>query len=123
MGMPKLKVLILGHVPEEGDIFSRTMFTEDLPASPVHIEDPDEFAAAIEEDEIYSLILIDITPYGLEVLEQVRQSRPACPVIMISDPDQAHILLEAKRKGLEAYLVRGADRELFTDLLAEEIYT
>ncbi|MBA2661145.1 MAG: PAS domain-containing protein [Bradymonadaceae bacterium] len=121
--MQKLKVLILGHVPEEGNIFSRTMFTEDLPASTVHIEDPDEFVAAINKEDIYSLILIDITPYGLEVLEQVRQSRPACPVIMISDPDQAQILLEAKRKGLEAYLVRGGDRELFTDLLAEEIYT
>ncbi|MBA2664685.1 MAG: hypothetical protein H0U74_20530 [Bradymonadaceae bacterium] len=123
MGTQLLKVLILGEVPEVGDIFSRASFKEDLPASPIHVKSHDEFEAAIERDEVYNLIIIDITPYGLEVLEQVRNSRPACPIVMISNPDQAHILLEAKRKGLEAYLVRGPDHNLFTDLLAEEVHT
>ncbi|MFU8802650.1 MAG: ATP-binding protein [Bradymonadaceae bacterium] len=123
MHTKKAKVLILGDVPEVGDIFSREIFAEDLPASPLHIKDHHEFKEAIEKDDTYSLILIDLTPYGIEVLEQVRESRPACPVIMISNSDEAHILLEAKRKGLEAYLVRLDDKKLFTDLLAEEIYT
>ncbi|MFW6054170.1 MAG: two-component system sensor histidine kinase NtrB, partial [Persicimonas sp.] len=46
-----------------------------------------------------------------------------CPVVMVGNPEEAGKLLEAKRHGLEAYLLRAVDSEIFTDLLAEEIHT
>ncbi len=119
----KLKVLILGEVPEVGDIFERRLFEDSLSASPTHISDHHEFEAVLQREESYDLVLIDITPYGIEVLDQVRKILPACPVIMVGDPDQAGLLLQAKRKGLEAYLLRIPESERFTDLLAEEIFT
>jgi signal transduction histidine kinase len=118
-----IKILILGEVPEVGDIFDRPIFQVDLPTSPTHISNPDKFEQGLDEEEPYALVLIDITPHGIEVLELVREKLPACPVVMIGDPDEGDKLLEAKRKGLEAYLLRALDNELFTDLLAEEIYT
>ncbi len=123
MATTGLKVLVLGSVPEVGNIFSRKLFTEDLPATAIHVPKHEDFVAAIDRDELYNVVLIDITPYGLEVLEQVRRSRPASPVIAISNVDQADLLLQAKRRGLEGYLIRGASAELFTDLLAEELYS
>ncbi len=119
----ELKVLILGDVPEVSDIFERELFEQELPSSPIHIEDHTEFDAEIEREENYDLVLIDVTPHGIEVLEKVRESMPACPVVMVGNPEEAGKLLEAKRHGLEAYLLRAVDSEIFTDLLAEEIHT
>lgn len=119
----ELKVLILGEVPEVGDIFERRVFQDTLAASPIHVRNHENFEEFLQRQESYDLVLIDIKPYGIEVLEMVREVLPACPVVMVVDPDQAHYLLEAKQKGLEAYLIRSVDGELFTDLLALEIQT
>ena len=119
----ELQILILGDIPEVGNIFERPLFQEELPVSPIFVRDKEQFEAKLEQDEIYDLVLIDIQPYGIEVLDRVREHRPACPIIMIADPNEVELVLEAKRKSLDAYLLRGIGDALFTDLLAEEIYT
>ncbi len=118
------RVLVLGDLPEVRDIFSREIFRENTPVTPIQVKDHDGFEEALNADEVYSLILMDVMPYGLEVLEQVHKFRPACPVIMIGDVSQASLILEALRRGLEGYVLRtdGSVAELFIDLLAEEIF-
>lgn len=58
----ELKVLILGEVPEVSDIFERELFEQELPSSPIHIEEHTEFDAEIEREENYDLVLIGVTP-------------------------------------------------------------
>ncbi len=118
-----LQTLVLGDVPEAHEIFSRPPFRDDRPMSAECVREHDQFREALAQPENYDLVIVGVSPYGLEVLAQVRELRPACPVIMIGEPDEVELLLEAKRKGLEAHLVRTSDPQLFADMLAEEVLT
>jgi len=117
----ELQVLILGDVPEVEDIFDRPKFDEDLPATGLHVPDPDRFHEALEAPETYELIVVNLAPHGLEVLREVRSFRPACPVVAMVEPDDREMLLEAKRANLAESVVRTGPRDLTIDLLAESI--
>ncbi len=117
----KLMVLVLGELPEIGDIFERQTFTETYPTEVERIRARDRFDEALSRESHYNLILLDLSPHGLEVLERVRDHWPATPVVMIADLDETDLLLEAERKGLQDYVLRVPDGEVVTELLAEKI--
>ncbi|MFB6375596.1 MAG: ATP-binding protein, partial [Bradymonadaceae bacterium] len=119
----ELNVLILGEVSEIDSLFDRPMFESELSASGVWVPDSEDFSEALEASENYDLIVVDLAPHGLEVLEQVRDYRPAAPVVAIADPDELELVLKAERQGLENYVLRHDNPEMSVDLLAETIRT
>ena len=119
----ELKVLVLGEVPEVGDMFARSPFVEELPTDGVRVPHREEFGEALERPDTYNLIIVDLVPHGLEVVETVRDYRPACPVLAVADPDELEVLIEAERRGLEDYLLRIAEPAEMTELFAEVVET
>ncbi|QDG50595.1 PAS domain S-box protein [Persicimonas caeni] len=114
------KVLVLGSLPEADDLFERGVFKDEYPCEPVRVENPEEFGRAVREPT-FDLILIDVEPHGINVLRSVLDERPMRPMIMVADAAQGDVILEAKRLGLERYVMRLSDDVLNADLLAEEM--
>ena len=118
--MRTYKALILGELGEIDDIFALQHFQEDFPITTIKVDELAEFEATISDPEI-DLVLIDARPHGLDALEAVLRSPPMRPVIMVADPDHADVILEAKDRGLDRYLIRLDDHQRNIDLLSREI--
>ena len=118
----QLKVLILGDVPEAEDLFDRPMFTDEVPTEPLHVAEEAEFEAALEASENYDLIVVNLQPHGLEVVDRVRAYRPAAPVIAVVEMADLDLLLEAERQGLDGHVVRLPDEEMTVEFFAEAIH-
>lgn len=116
------QVLILGRLPEARDLFSREPFEKTLPTEANRVDDPEGFETALEQRPTPDVILIDVEPHGMDVLEMVRDHFPVAPVVMVGDPEHAEVLLEALQQGLERYVLRLQDRELFIELLSQVVY-
>ncbi|MFP4598391.1 MAG: ATP-binding protein [Persicimonas sp.] len=114
------KVLVLGDVWEVDDIFARPLFRERFPVEVVYVDDAEKFRDAVEGPE-FDLIIIDVEPHGIELVDHLAEHPPMRPMIMVGDPDQAGIILEAKDKGLQRYVIRLDDDQINIDLLYQEI--
>ncbi|QED35927.1 response regulator [Persicimonas caeni] len=66
--------------------------------------------------------MIDVEPHGMNVMSQVRSHFPVAPVVMVGDQDDAPALLEALRQGLERYIMRVEDEEMFVRLASQVVY-
>lgn len=120
MKRPDFKVLVLGSLPEADDLFERGVFKDEYPCESVRVENPEDFGGAVREPTV-DLILIDVEPHGINVLRSVLDERPMRPMIMVADAAQGDVILEAKRLGLERYVMRLSDDALNADLLTEEM--
>ena len=120
MSESDFKVLILGRLPEADELFERDVLKHHFSCEVKRVEDPEDFAEAVH-DPSADLILIDVEPHGVKVLQTVLDERPMRPMIMVADADHGDVILKAKRMGLERYVMRLSDPVLNTDLLVEEI--
>ena len=72
----------------------------------------------------YDVLLLDIMMpqiNGLEVLQHVRQKRPASEVIMFTGLSQAQTALRAQELGAFAYLPKPFDPEQLRELIAQAL--
>ncbi|MBA2664684.1 MAG: PAS domain-containing protein [Bradymonadaceae bacterium] len=118
----KYKALVLGELPEMDDDFGRTLSEEFYPIEIVRVHELPDFREAIEDPDI-DVILVDIVPFGLEVLNVVMETAPMRPIIMVCDPEHLDVILESKRRGLELSVVRGEKPEINKERLLLEIKT
>ena len=117
----RFRTLVLGELWEVDHIFQLwDIFEDTYPCEEVRESDPANFADALNDPSI-DLVLIDISRYGRDVLETLLEQRPMRALIMVADVDQAEMVLEAKKKGLERYVIRLEDEELNIRLLAHEV--
>lgn len=114
------KALVVGELPEIDHIFSWDRFQQRYPCEKVTVQDPEAFPETVADPEI-DVILVDGTPFGGEVLDLVLEERPIRPTIMVADRDQADLVLEAKDRGLDAYVLRVGDENLDTRMLARKL--
>jgi len=119
----ELNVLVLGEVDEADGMFEWPMFTEELPVDGRRVHDRARFSEALEASENYDLIVADLDPEGLEVVDQVREYRPAAPVVAVANFEDVERALEAERRGLERFVLRMDDLSLNRRVLAEAIRT
>ena len=71
-------------------------------------------ALAMFEQHRPELVLLDVnlrTTTGLQVLQRVKRSHPALPVIMLSSEDATATVAEALRLGAAAYLLKHHPKE------------
>lgn len=114
------RVLVLGEVRELDSIFESPPFLEQLPVETIEIDELSKYSEAINDPSV-DLIVIDAAPHGLEVLDIVNSLSPMRPVLMVADPDQVGIVLEAKNRGLERYIIRLDDATSNIELLRHDI--
>lgn len=117
----ELRVLVLGEMPEVEKAFERPFFGERYPTAVSWAREVDEVREELEREQTYDLIVLKLTPYGMEVLGQVRDHWPATPVLALADPGEVELLIEAERKGLDDYVFRVGRPEQVTELVAEKI--
>ena len=116
----KYKALVLGELWEIDDIFQERSFQERFPSEVTCVRELDGFRYAIRDPEV-DLILIEVEPHGLDVLEVVLETPPMRPVIMVGDQEDSQVILEAKTRGLDRYVIRVDDDQTNIDLLGQEI--
>jgi two-component system cell cycle sensor histidine kinase/response regulator CckA len=116
------KALILGPLPEAREIFTRSIFHEDFPTEATHVREPADFDDALAEQTPPDVILIEADPHGLDVLDKVREHYPVVPLVMVSNPESASVLIEALEKGLERYVMRIENTEEFVELLSQVVF-
>lgn len=116
----QFNVLVLGHVWEVDHIFSQAPFVETYPAEPWHESDPDRFIEAASDPDV-DVIIMNLEPHGIETLEDILAKHPMRPMIMVADADKADGVIEAKKKGLERYVIRLEHGDTNIRLLASEL--
>ncbi len=121
--MTKLyKVLVLGELVEIDDNFSDRLSREHYSVKLITVKDIDEFRRAIKDPDI-DIIVIDIDPYGLAVLDAVMEKTPMRPMIIVGDAEHVNVLLEAKKIGMQRTIIRVEDLVANKSLLLWEINT
>ncbi len=116
------KTLLLGELAEIDDEFRTTLLQERYPVEILQVKKPEIFRSAIEDPDI-DLIVIDIAPYGLEVLDIVMEKAPMRPLIMIGDVKNVDVLLEARKRGMPVSMLRVENLAANKELLLLEIRT
>lgn len=116
----RYKALVLGELWEIDDIFEERSFQERFPSEVTCVRELDGFRYAIQDPEV-DLILVEVEPHGLDVLEVVLETPPMRPVIMVGDQEDSQVILEAKQRGLDRYVIRVDDDQTNIDLLRQEI--
>ncbi len=122
MAERKWQAMVLGRLPEAEKVLASPLFSDALAVEFDHVRRPERFEAALRQRPTPDVIVIDIQPHGLEVLDQVREIFPVAPVIMVGDPACTEELLEALRQGLERFVLRVGDTDIFVRLLSQVIY-
>ncbi|MBA2661144.1 MAG: PAS domain-containing protein [Bradymonadaceae bacterium] len=120
MRRSKYKALVLGEPQEIDDDFCRTLSEERYPIELVRVHEISDFREAIEDPDI-DVVIVDIVPYGLDVLKVMMESAPMRRVIMLGDAENVDVILESKRLGLQLSVVRVEDPQANKDLLLVEL--
>jgi PAS domain S-box-containing protein len=135
MSIPKrtYKALVIGELWEADELFSRDVFSDTYPVEAVHVGEAGhvgeaskageaaQFREAIQDPSI-DMILIDVDPFGLDVLDIVLETSPMRPaVLMVGNADQVDAIIEAKNKGLHRYVIRLDNDQINVDLLCNEM--
>jgi two-component system, NarL family, invasion response regulator UvrY len=69
-------------------------------------------ALRLAQSELWDAVILDLSlpdAHGLETLKQLRQLRPALPVLVMSMHPESHYGPSARAAGACAYLVKGSD--------------
>ncbi len=117
----ELRVLVLGEMPEVEAAFEHPFFEKRYPTSVSWAQRVEELHEELEREQTYDLIVLKLTPHGIEVLDQVRDHWPVTPVLAVAEPEDVGLSVEAERKGLDDYVLRLGKLEHVTELVAEKI--
>lgn len=124
------QILWLGHLAEFEDIFKSDLFAwyRDVDATRLVVEDGEhvaEFADRVEEtvsNRAFDLVVVESDQATPQVLRKLRNAGPALPVLLIAGPDQGEQIVEAYDLGVDGYVTRTDDEEVFRKLLAKQVF-
>lgn len=114
------KTLILGELAEIDDAFNAALLQERHPVELIEVKKIEHFREAIQDPDI-DLIVIDIVPYGLDMLEIVMEKAPMRSMIMVGDIRHVDVLLEAQKRGMQLSMIRVESATENQELLLLEI--
>ncbi len=114
------ELLVLGEIPELETLLDESPFRDSRVVEATFVERPEQFGTVIGNSEA-DILLTEASELGLEVLEEAVERRPLRPVVMVGDRADAAHIVEAKKRGLQRYVLRVGDEKLDRELLVEEL--
>ncbi|MFU8802651.1 MAG: ATP-binding protein [Bradymonadaceae bacterium] len=114
--------LVLGEVSEIDDEFRSKLSREQYRVEIRRADDFPGFREAVNDPHV-DLVITDVVPHGLDVVDVVMEKSPMRQVIILGDPDHTDVILQAKRRGLQLSVVRLDDPHTNKELLLLEIKT
>jgi signal transduction histidine kinase/DNA-binding response OmpR family regulator len=122
-------VLWLCELDGHSEIFDRELFTRYRDVSLEQLtpsgEGGSEFAERVElrvSEESFDLAVVGADEATDDILQLLRDASPALPVILVVEPTKADRAVSAFRFGVDGYVLRTEEDNLFRDLLAQQIY-
>lgn len=122
-------VLCLAELDGYSAIFERPLFTRyrDVSLTDVTLTDDEtsRFAKDVAREvatQAFDLAIVGSDKATEEVLGVLRDASPALPVLLIVEPDESERVVEGFGIGIDGYVVRPQDEDLFKDLLAQQVY-
>lgn len=124
------QVLWLCHLADYEDIFKNDLFERyrDIVATRLVVEDDEEaaeFADRVEEtisERAFDLVVVEGDQATPQVVRKLRDAGPALPVLLIATADEGERIVEAYDLGIDGYITRIDDEDVFRQLLAKQVF-
>lgn len=124
--LPVLRVLILDDNPADRALVIRELRREFPNLETQEILNERQFLAAIAPPTpSFELVLTDYQlrwSNGLEVLRQIKQRYPNCPVIFFTGTGSEEIAVEAMKAGLDDYVLKAASRSIRLPVSVQTVF-
>ncbi|MBJ6723881.1 hybrid sensor histidine kinase/response regulator [Geomesophilobacter sediminis] len=103
-----LRLLLVDDNPDDRQLVASEMKKEFPELELLQVKNRDELDRALEEGQ-FDLVITDYHLFwsdGTEVLRQVKERRPLCPVIMFTGTGNEEVAVEAMKLGLDDYIIK-----------------
>ncbi len=103
-----LKILLVDDNPDDRILIQRELKKEFPALKVIHIIDENSFKEHLRKGD-FNLVITDYRirwTNGIEIVRQVKNKHPDCPVIMFTGTGTQEIAIEAMKAGLDDYVIK-----------------